>query len=200
MAVRELVELVARVTDLERRVSSLLRHGRAAEVDMDLFRVRLDLGPAHGAGGRFLSPWVPYAQHAGALRVHTPPELGQQFTLISPTGDFQQAVALPLHWSSSVPSPSDRKDENVIQYGDIRIELRAGELVIRAGDSAAVAVNSEGVRIQNGRLEVDGGILDHGGVLSTASVWPLGPVSVDGVTGPGNTGVEKVPARVPGTE
>jgi phage baseplate assembly protein gpV len=199
MAVRELVELVARVTDLERRVSGLLRHGRVAEVDMDMFRVRLDLGPAHGTGGRFLSPWVPYAQQAGALRVHTPPDIGQQFTLISPTGDFQQAVAVPLHWSSSVPSPSDRKDENVIQYGAVRIELREGELVVRVGQMAFV-VNEQGIRIQNGRLEVDGGILDHGGVLSTASVWPLGPVSVAGVSGPGNTGGEKVPARVPGTE
>ena len=198
MAIREIVELVARVTDLERRVSGMLRHGRVAEVDMDMFRLRLDLGPAHGTGGRFLSPWVPYAQHAGALRVHTPPETGQQFTIVSPTGDFQQAVAVPLHWSSSVPSPSDRKDENVIQYGMVRMELRDREVVIRVGGQMAFVVNEDGVRIQNGRLEVDGGILDHGGVLSTASVWPPAPVSVSGVKGPGPTGAEKVPAPVPG--
>jgi phage baseplate assembly protein gpV len=197
VAVRELVELVARVTDLERRVSGLLRHGRVAEVDMDLFRVRLDLGPAHGAGGRFLSPWVPYAQHAGALRVHTPPEVGQQFTLISPTGDFQQAVALPLHWSSSVPSPSDRKDENVLSYGGVRIEVRSGEVVFRV-DEVTVTINSGGVQI-DGRLHVKGTIKADGDIQG-AKVGPVGPAFALSVPGPSETGSPKVPARVPGTE
>ena len=48
MAVRELVELVSRVAELERRFAGVLRHGTVAEVDPERQRVRLDLGPAHG--------------------------------------------------------------------------------------------------------------------------------------------------------
>ena len=111
MAVRELVELVSRVAELERRFAGVLRHGTVAEVDPERQRVRLDLGPAHGAEGRFLSPWVPYAQFSGALRVHTPPTVGQQLTAMSPSGDFQKAVALPLTHHSGNPSPSTAGDE-----------------------------------------------------------------------------------------
>jgi len=196
MAVKELVELVARVTDLERRVSGMMRHGKVAKVDMDMMRVRLDLGPAHGASGRFLSPWIPYAQFAGSLRVHTPPEVGQQFTMVSPTGDFQQAVAMPLHWSSAIPSPSDRKDENVITYGDVRIELRGGEAVLRTS-GASLTVNGEGIHI-DGRLHVTGSIKADSDIQG-AKVGPLGPVSASTVPGPGGTGSDKVPGKVPGT-
>lgn len=110
MAIREIVELVARVTDLERRVAGVMRHGTVAEVDPGRQRIRLDFGPAHGAEGRFLSPWVPYAQFSGELRVHTPPTVGQQFTVMSPTGDFQQAVAVPLTHHAGNPSPSTAGD------------------------------------------------------------------------------------------
>ena len=123
MAVRELVELVSRVAELERRFAGVLRHGTVAEVDPERQRVRLDLGPAHGAEGRFLSPWVPYAQFSGALRVHTPPTVGQQLTAMSPSGDFQQAVALPLTHHSGNPSPSIAGDENVVTYGNVRMTL-----------------------------------------------------------------------------
>jgi phage baseplate assembly protein gpV len=197
MAVRELVELVARVTDLERRVSGLLRHGRVAEIDMDMFRIRLDLGPAHGTGGRFLSPWLPYAQHAGALRIHTPPEIGQQFTIVSPTGDFQQAVAVPLHWSSTVPAPSDRKDENVLTYGAVRIEVRSDEVVFRV-DGTTVTFNGSGVQI-DGRLHVKETIKANGDIQG-AKVGPVGPASASTVPGPGGTGSDRVPAPVPGTQ
>jgi phage baseplate assembly protein V len=128
MAVREIVELVARVADLERRVSGLVRHGTVAEVDPARQRVRLDFGPAHGAEGRFLSPWLPYAQFSGALRVHTPPTLGQQFTAVSPSGDPQQAVAVPLTHHAGNPSPSNAGDENTITYGNVRMTL-ADDLV-----------------------------------------------------------------------
>ena len=69
MAIRELVELAARIAELERRFSGMMRHGTVAEVDTEAQRIRLDFGPAHGTSGRFLSPWIPYAQFSGALRV-----------------------------------------------------------------------------------------------------------------------------------
>jgi len=196
MAIKELVELVARVTDLERRVTGMMRHGTVAEVDMDMLRVRLDLGPAHGGVGRFLSPWIPYAQFAGALKVHTPPAVGQQFMMVSPTGEFQQAVAVPLHWSQPNPSPSDRQDENVLTYGDVRIEVRDSEVVFRV-DGTTVTINGEGVQI-DGKLHVTETIKANGPIQG-AVVGPPGPASAPTVPGPGGTGAIKVPGRVPGT-
>ena len=170
MAVRELVELVSRVAELERRFAGVLRHGTVAEVDPERQRVRLDLGPAHGAEGRFLSPWVPYAQFSGALRVHTPPTVGQQLTAMSPSGDFQQAVALPLTHHSGNPSPSKAGDENVVTYGNVRMtladdlvrvdvggtlfELTSAKVTLSTGGSS-IEMTDAGVKITGARIDLN---------------------------------------------
>jgi phage baseplate assembly protein gpV len=170
MAVRELVELVSRVAELERRFAGVLRHGTVAEVDSERQRVRLDLGPAHGTEGRFLSPWVPYAQFSGALRVHTPPTVGQQLTAMSPSGDFQQAVALPLTHHGGNPSPSTAGDENVVTYGNVRMtladdlvrvdvggtlfELSSAKITLSTGGSS-IKMTDAGVKVIGARIDLN---------------------------------------------
>ncbi len=149
MAIKELVELSMRVADLERRAASSIVHGSVAEIDMATKRMRLDLGEAT-TGGRFLSPWIPYAQHAGALAVHTPPTVGMQLSMIVPGGDLQQAVALPLTWSDDFQSPSDVLEENVITYGNVRIELRDGQMVFYVGDGATVDITTDVITVSHG--------------------------------------------------
>jgi len=126
---RELVEAVARVAELERRVAGMVRHGTVEQVDPQKQRVRLRLGGTDDKP--FVGPWVPYAQIAGALKVHTPPSVGQQMTLLSPTGDPRQAVALPMTWSNQNASPSQKGDEHVLTFGSCRIELRGNEIVVK---------------------------------------------------------------------
>ncbi|MFA8386871.1 MAG: phage baseplate assembly protein V [Pelagibaca sp.] len=170
MAVRELVELVSRVAELERRFAGVMRHGTVAEVDPERQRVRLDMGPAHGGEGRFLSPWVPYAQFSGALRVHTPPTVGQQLTAMSPSGDFQQAVALPLTHHTGNPSPSVAGDENVVTYGNVRMtladdlvrvdvggtlfELTSAKVTLSTGGSS-IEMTDAGVTIKGARIDLN---------------------------------------------
>ena len=155
MAIRELVELAARIAELERRFSGMMRHGTVAEVDTTTQRIRLDFGPAHGASGRFLSPWIPYAQFSGALRLHTPPSVGQQFTAMSPNGDFQQAVAVPLTHSSANPSPSTAADQNVLSFGSVTVTL--------AEDSLEVSVGGVRFKVDGANVEITGGAVRHNG-------------------------------------
>ena len=170
MAIRELVELAARITDMERRMASVMRHGTVAEVDAERQRVRLNFGPAHGGNGEFLSPWMPYAQFSGALRVHTPPTIGQQLTAMSPTGDFQQAVAVPLTHHAGNPSPSSAGDENVITYGNVRITLADDLVRVDVGGSilkmtsaeinletngSSLVLNAAGVTIKGARIDLN---------------------------------------------
>ena len=173
MAIREIVELVARVTDLERRVAGVMRHGTVAEVDSGRQRMRLDFGPTHGAEGRFLSPWIPYAQFSGALRVHTPPSVGQQFTAMSPNGDFQQAVAVPLTHSTANPSPSTAADQNVLSFGNVTLTLAEDRLEIAVG-GVTFKVTGANVEITGGEVRHNGKNIGdshiHGGVLSGPSV------------------------------
>jgi phage baseplate assembly protein gpV len=182
MAVRELVELASRVAELERRFSGAMRHGTIEEVDAARQRVRLNFGKDVD-GKPFLSPWVPYAQIAGALKVHTPPSKGQQFTLLSPAGDWQQAVALPMTWSDQNQSPSSKGDENVLTYGNVKaairddltqlkvggteFEITSGRVLIKVG-GVAVEITRSGVAIIGGKVTHDGRNIGsthiHGGV------------------------------------
>jgi phage baseplate assembly protein gpV len=183
MAIRELVELASRVAELERRFSGTMRHGTVEEVDAGKQIVRLNLGKDVD-GKPFLSPWIPYAQIAGALKVHTPPSKGQQFTMLSPTGDWQQAVALPMTWSDQNQSPSGSGDENVLTYGNVRVtikddltkvlvggtefEITSGQVHIKVG-GVTVEITGGGVSVTGGRVEHDGKNIGsthiHGGVV-----------------------------------
>jgi phage baseplate assembly protein gpV len=163
---RELVELASRVADLERRFSGVMRHGTVEEVDPAKQIVRLKFG--EGEDGPFLSPWVPYAQIAGALKVHTPPTKGQQMSTIAPTGDWAQAVALPMHWSNQNPSPSSNGDENVLTYGNVRatikddlcrvvvggctLEITGAHVKITIG-GVTHTISGSGIKTEGGRIE-----------------------------------------------
>jgi len=147
---REVVELAARIAELERRFSGVLRHGTVEEVDPARHRVRLNFGKDIN-GGPFLSPWVPYAQIAGALKVHTPPSKGQQFTALSPNGDWRQAVVLPMTWSDQNASPSTASDEHVLTFGAVRLTIREEVLQVQVG-GVNLKVTPDGLAITGGKV------------------------------------------------
>lgn len=165
---REIVEIIARVAELERRFAGIVRHGTVEEVDPARHRVRLNFGKDVD-GNPFLSPWIPYAQIAGALKIHAPPSKGQQFTLMAPAGDWQQAVALPMTWSNQNPSPSGAGDENVLAFGNVRMTLKDGFVEIKAG-GVVINITGEGVAISGGEVTHDGKHIGathiHGGVVA----------------------------------
>ena len=126
---KALAKLLLRVAELERRVANTMRHGPVVEVDPKKQVVRLGIGEDDN-GQPVPGPWVPYGQIAGAMKVHTPPSVGQNMTMFSPTGDFRQAVAMPFTWSDENGSPSEKGDEHVATFGDFKAEIRGNELVI----------------------------------------------------------------------
>ncbi len=151
---REIVELAARIAELERRFSGMMRHGTVEEVDPGSHRIRLKFG-ADVEGKPFLSPWIPYTQLAGALKVHVPPSIGQQFTLMAPAGDWQQAVAVPFTWSNQNQSPSEEADENVLTLGDVRMTLKDGGVEIEAA-GVTLELTGDGLAITGGEVTHDG--------------------------------------------
>ncbi len=169
---REIVELFARVGELERRYSSTIKHGTVAEVDPGKQLVRLKMGGTDAEP--FVGPWVPYAQIAGALKVHTPPSAGQQMTIFAPGGDFRQAVALPMTWSNSNPSPSDKGDEHVLTFGSVRIDLKGQSLKLTVG-GVSLTISGDGFAFEGGTVKHDGH--DIGVTHKHTDVDPGGGVS-----------------------
>lgn len=150
-------ELIIRITEIERRQSEMIRHGTVEQIDPEKGLVRLRIGGTEDKP--FISPWVPYGQIAGALKVHAPPSAGQQMTLISPTGDLRQAVAIPMTWSRKNPSPSTKGDEHVVTFGNVRIDLKSDSFMVAVG-GASVTISSAGVKFEGGTITHDGQKID----------------------------------------
>lgn len=171
----ELAELVARVAELERRHAQQDRYGTVKQrrIRNGQVEIRMAIGQ-NDDGGDLLSPWIPWASQAGATQAHVPPSEGQQVRLRAPGGDYRQAVAEPFTWSNTTPVPSQSLDENVIARGQVRIEMRDGELVIKApklrieAGGVSHEITAAGVKTTGGKVEHDGRSIGsdhrHGGV------------------------------------
>lgn len=126
-----LAHLVVRMAELERAFAGLFRHGTVEEVDPKKQIVRIKLGDDDD-GNPFLSPWIPYGQTAGAFKWHNPPSKGQQMTMLAPVGDWPQAIAMPMTWSDDNKSPSEKGDEHVMTFGNVKIVVTGDKVTIEA--------------------------------------------------------------------
>jgi phage baseplate assembly protein gpV len=156
---KELVELAARVADLERRFAGKIRHGTVEEVDPKKQIMRLNMG-TDVEGKPFLSPWIPYAQTAGAFKWHNPPSKGQQMTVHAPTGDWMQATVSPMHWSDANPSPSQKGDEHVMTFGSCTVTVKSGSIEIKVGGSSILVEGSK-ITVNSAEVHVTGEKLRH---------------------------------------
>ena len=95
-------------------------HGPVCDVDAKEHLCRIVVGENED-GEEVKSPWIPYSQIAGTRKVHSVPSKGQQMTMLSPNGDYLQAVAVPFTWSNHNPSPSEKGDEDIETRGKTRI-------------------------------------------------------------------------------
>lgn len=165
-ATRLFVDAFRRIAELERRADGMVKQGRVAEVDPKAGTVRLRLNE-EGADEPFLSPPIPYAQMAGAMKVHSPPSVDQQMTVISGTGDFRQGLAVPMTWSDKNAAPSDKGDEHVLTFGNVRIELKDGGLTLTIA-GVTFQFSGDGFVQTGGKQEHDGKNVGsshtHGGV------------------------------------
>lgn len=160
--------MARRLADLERRVAGAMQPGPVAAVDPERQRVRLQIG-VDADGTPQLGPWIPYAQTAGALKVHTPPSVGQTMMAMAPGGDPEQAVAVPYTWSDANGSPSAKGDEHVMTFGDATVELRGGEIVVtvprillRCGGST-FELTGAGLALVADSVGIEGSSLTHNG-------------------------------------
>lgn len=142
---KEMLELLPRVAELERRVANMMVPGRVEAVDPANKRVKLQVGTADEP---MSSPWLPYAQIAGKLKVHTLPTLGQQMTLFNPAGDIRMGLAMPLGWTNDNVSPGD-DDRPVLTFGSVRVEIE-DEAIVATIDDVALRLDATGLTVSAG--------------------------------------------------
>ena len=126
-----------RLREVERRQAASTWKGRVPDggIDHDKQLVRIVLGK-NRQGGDVLSPWVPVAQMAGAVKFKSLPSVGQVLHLQSSTGDVQQAVAHPYNWTDDNEPPSKNAEEDVLTKGNVRVTLRGDVVIVQVGGAS----------------------------------------------------------------
>ena len=93
-------------------------------------------------------PFVRYMQIAGARNQHNPPSVGQQFLHLSPDGEMEAGILIPLGPSQAFPAPSTEAGTYVDGTGQTDVRFKDGKHQVKAGDKTAHLVTDKGQRIQ----------------------------------------------------
>lgn len=140
----------------DRRSGSGVRPGKVEEIQVSGSGVRVRVMLDEGVTTDFL-PWMTWA--AGELRVWSPPTLGEQVLVLSPSGETHQGFVAPALFSQDNPAPTTNLKHTLLRWRDggyIRYETDTRRLYLHAPCD---------VRIE-GNLIVSGDVIGGGGALS----------------------------------
>jgi phage baseplate assembly protein V len=159
--VRQFVDRIGRLeadlAETNRRMENMLRPGAVTDVDPQKRQYRQEIG-RDTDGTVQKSGWIRYAQHAGALKGHTPPIVGQSMLVLSPSGDLEQGIGIPFGWNNANPAPGDSADHVFTYLSKIKLEISDGKLVATIPDTT---------------FKVDD---DHSFTLDSSGMTHTGPV------------------------
>lgn len=180
----DVADAVSRVTDVERRMDGMVRHGKVTDVDPKKQRARIEIGERDGQPLK--SAWLPYAQIAGAYKSHRPPTVGQQMSMFAPNGEVRQGVLMPMTWSDQNQSPSEKGDEHVTTYGDLKIVEKAQQLLQAIGDAVSIDMTSGAMTLKSPQIILDCSDIRLGGSGASRPLALQGSVDTAGDQEVGN--------------
>ena len=163
------------LTEIARRMASIVRLGIVAEVDHQAARVRVRYG---GEGETALSAWLPWVtERAGQDRSWWPPEAGEQVLILAPSGEMAKGVAVGGVYRSEHPAPESDPDKHAIHYSD-------GAVI--EYDRSAHRLKAELPAGGGAELTADGGITITGDVMISGDLEVSGDAEVTGSVSAGS--------------
>ncbi len=138
---------------MEARHERMFRYGTILDAsDIDLSDPTNPVARIHhdddDDGNPVKGPFVRYAQVAGARNQHNPPSVGQQFLHISPDGEMEAGLLIPLGPSQAIPAPSTDPGTYVDGTGKTDVRFKDGKHQVKAGDETVHLVTDKGQRLQ----------------------------------------------------
>lgn len=182
----QLVWLVQRVADLERRSRNRKRTGEVTEVDAAKGLARVKISEPDGKA--YTSPWIPWNEtSAGKHKTHYPVSVGEQVEVQSENGDLTDGVINRSVPSTANKRPSTKGDEYVLsnvgkhtdkvsdggatrtlEVGGTKVTVTDGKVLISVGGST-FEFTGAGFKQTGGKQEHDGKNVGkdhkHGGIF-----------------------------------
>jgi phage baseplate assembly protein gpV len=150
--------IIARLGEHERRLAGTSMRGKVKQIDTTKAMVRIAIGKDDDDDD-VLSPWVPYKQTAGAMKLHNPPSVGQTMDIRSESGDVELGIAEAFHWSDENPAISTAADAHKMTFGSVTIDLSNDGLKLTCG-GATFEWTGSGFEQTGGSIKHDGTVID----------------------------------------
>ncbi|ODT13950.1 MAG: hypothetical protein ABS35_36320 [Kaistia sp. SCN 65-12] len=133
-----------RQVDTDQRMARIMLPGKVSEVDAENYRIRLVIARDAETGAEILSPFVKWQSgSAGKVRDWSPPEVGEEMLLLSPSGVIGTGSrAMFGTFDEDHPPPSTKDDERVWAFGNARLVLKGDGLTLKVGDAEIVLSES----------------------------------------------------------
>jgi phage baseplate assembly protein V len=141
------------MAEAQRLLSSVIRFGTVAELDLAAARCRIDTGEIRTD----FVPW--FVPRAGTCIEWSAPVIGEQVMLISPGGDTHGAVALRGVYSDAFPAPESSESRHLTRFADgavIEYDHAAHALKATLPSGGTAEITADGGVTINGPLTVNG--------------------------------------------
>lgn len=166
------MQTIAMNAEHQRRLHNIATIGTVIDIDADKALMRLAVGDNE-------TDWVNIPSiAAGAISVWRCPSIGEQYLLVSPSGDLANAIPVISLYSEHNPSPSTDPNEIRIRYNDTdfcsidvvksQLTIHISEAVIKSKTS--IVLDTPETRM-TGSLQVDKGIHADGAIKSDDEVY-----------------------------
>ena len=153
------------LSEQQRRLHNIATIGTVFDVNPDDQTMRLDVGDNQ-------TDWLPIpALAAGQVRVWRCPSVGEQFLLVSPSGELANAIPVLSLYSNQHPSPSNDPNEIRVRFNDsdfLSIKTDESQLSLKINNVLfdVSETTLTGDLTVNGSVQVDGNIHSDGDTVA----------------------------------
>jgi phage baseplate assembly protein V len=149
------------LVEIARRLENLIRNGTIAEANYPAARVRVKYDEDEN-GNPVLTNWLPWQTHrAGSAIDWWPPEVGEQVTILSPSGDMANGVVVPSIYQTAHPAPSNDPNKRRVNFGDgsfVEYDRSAHKFTLTVnGGNVAVSATGNIDAVAGGNADITAG-------------------------------------------
>lgn len=151
-------DLTYRISELERKLSNILRFGTIVELEETTALVRVQTG-------EITSRWLPWAtRRAGTDREWWMPEEQEQVLILSPSGDLAQGLVLPATYQDAFPANGTDRNIHRISYAN-------GDIVEHNKQTGAYNISMAGeVTIKAAKINLQAAVEQTGGDMTSDGI------------------------------
>jgi len=171
-----MLELLQRIERLERQMHNIALLGTVSDADYEASRVKVAIGD-------LITGWLPWLTvRAGGDVTWDAPEIGEQVTVISPSGELGNGFVIPALYQNAHPANGNTPDLHTRTYKDgavISYDRAAHHLSAILPAGASTELISSAIHFK-GKLTLDGDFIHNGNETKTGNTTQTGAISTTG--------------------